>query len=61
MDDTALPVLFFDGGIPDHFRDLITTHAGPVTLLRERAGQLETVTVKFDDDPVVGNKDAGGE
>ncbi|MFN0198536.1 MAG: M20/M25/M40 family metallo-hydrolase [Planctomycetaceae bacterium] len=45
----------------DHFRDLITTHAGPLDLLRERAGQLETVTVKFDDDPVVENKDAGGE
>ncbi len=45
----------------NHFRDLITTHTSPVELLRERAGQLETVTVKFDDDPVVENKDAGGE
>ena len=27
MDDTALPVLFFDGGIPDHFRDLIEGRA----------------------------------
>ena len=27
MDDTALPVLFFDGGIPDLYRDLVEGRA----------------------------------
>ena len=27
MDDTALPVLFFDGGLPDVYRDLIEGRA----------------------------------